>query len=1214
MVNYSMEGRTYRYIDPSSAPPLYPFGYGLSYTTFNYTATITADVIHAGEPLKGEVTVSNEGNVVADEVIQVYIRWMDDTLPAPRLQLAWFDRVTVAPGQNGDVTVPFEVEARTMALWISDGWRITPGQPAVAIPRLGIGPYQFGTECLRGDVDAGNATAFPQALGLAATFSPDLIYRVAEATGVEVRGKHNDYVKQGDYSSHTGASCFSPVINIMRDPSINGVPSCANHKLLTYIARFSWNFTGYVISDGGAIPNIINDHHYFNNSVDTVSACVNAGCNMELGGDPKSRVYLSLVDAVKQGKVTEAKVREMVAPLFYTRMRLGEFDPPEMNPYSNLSSADVETDDHKALAVEAAIKSFVLLKNDGTLPFQLPYNESFFQSIGVVGPMANNSDQIMGDYPPQPPGEDMVNPLQGLKQMAFKVQFASGCDDTHCRKYNSTAVVNALKDNQVNFVLLGTGQSVESEGNDRPDLELPGYQKQLLLDVIENSPHYTPIVLLLFNAGPLNISFADQHPRVSAILECFFPAQAAGAALRQILANNNWSGAISPAGRLPFTWPLLASQIPPMVNYSMEGRTYRYTDPSSAPPLYPFGYGLSYTKFHYEATLNETNFHAGEPLRGEVTVSMDDDYGSAAEEVIQVYIRWMDDTLPAPRLQLAWFDRVTVEPRRNLTVPFEVEARSMALWMNGGCCFSPVINIMRDPRWGRNQETYGEDPYMSGIYAANFIRGLQGNDTRYVSEFDWRMTFLPAFKRCVEAGTYNLMCSYNRINGVPSCANKELLTDILRNEWNFTGYVISDGGAVENIITKHHYFNNSVDTVAACLNAGCSIELDPRATSPVFLSLVDAVKQGKVTEARVREMITPMFYTRMRLGEFDPPEMNPYSRLSTADVETDDHKALAVEAAIKSFVLLKNDGTLPLQLPMNESHFQSIGVVGPMANTTREIMGDYSPRPPTKEIVTPLEGLSQLAYGVQYAAGCDDTHCMKYNRTAVIGALKYNQVNFVVLGTGPQDVPIVLLLLNAGPLNISFADQDPRVSAIIECFFPAQAAGTALARIPPMVNYSMEGRTYRYTDPSSAPPLYPFGYGLSYTKFHYTATITADTIKAGEPLKGEVTVANTGQTGMPADEVIQVYIRWMDDTLPAPRLQLAWFDRVTVPPGNEGVVIPFTVEARTMALWINGGWNITPGLMEVYVGGQQPFQKRTAPSNVVTMQFTITGSKYLGRY
>nr|KAG5694879.1 hypothetical protein BaRGS_029496 [Batillaria attramentaria] len=159
----------------------------------------------------------------------------------------------------------------------------------------------------------------------------------------------------------------------------------------------------------------------------------------------------------------------------------------------------------------------------------------------------------------------------------------------------------------------------------------------------------------------------------------------------------------------------------------------------------------------------------------------------------------------------------------------------------------------------------------------------------------------------------------------------------------------------------------------------------------------------------------------------------------------------------------------------------------------------------------------------------------------------------------------------------------------------------------------MEGRTYRYTDPSSAPPLYPFGYGLSYTNFSYTATLTADTIHAGEPLKGEVTVKNTGN--LAADEVIQVYIRWMDDTLPAPRLQLAWFDRVTVHPQSP-VTVPFEVEARSMELWINDGWpkkkekkkeKTEGGLMEVYVGGQQPFQKRTAPSNVVTMQFTITG-------
>ncbi|KAK7480750.1 hypothetical protein BaRGS_00028011 [Batillaria attramentaria] len=614
----------------------------------------------------------------------------------------------------------------------------------------------------------------------------------------------------------------------------------------------------------------------------------------------------------------------------------------------------------------------------------------------------------------------------------------------------------------------------------------------------------------------------------------------------------------------------------------------------------------------------------------------------------------------------------------------------------GASCFSPVINIMRDPRWGRNQETYGEDPYLSGIYAASFTRGLQGNDTRYVrasggckhfdvhggpenipvsrfsfdaqvSERDFRMTYLPAFKRCVEAGTFNLMCSYNKINGIPACVNKELLIDIARNEWNFTGYVCSDGNGVHHVIEDHHYFNNSVDTVAACINAGCNMELS-RLRTPVYSSLVDAVNQGKVTEDRVREMVAPLFYTRMRLGEFDPPEMNPYSRLSSADVETDDHKALAVEAAIKSFVLLKNDGVLPLKLPAGSLKFDAVGIFGPMADTAVQIMGSYAPEAPREDIVTALEGLGKVASDVHFASGCNYTQCNAYDSEAVVKGVSGTQVNFVMLGTGqavetefidradlelpgqqkallmdvldntPADVPIILLLFNAGPLNISFADQDPRVSAILECFFPAQATGDALrhvllndvdgavpagrlpytwplhaSQIPPMVNYSMEGRTYRYIDPSSAPPLYPFGYGLSYTTFNYTATITADVIHAGEPLKGEVTVSNEGN--VVADEVIQVYIRWMDDTLPAPRLQLAWFDRVTVAPGQNGdVTVPFEVEARTMALWISDGWRITPGLMEVYVGGQQPFQKRTAPSNVVTMQFRITGSKYLGRY
>ncbi|KAK7108565.1 hypothetical protein V1264_016287 [Littorina saxatilis] len=160
-----------------------------------------------------------------------------------------------------------------------------------------------------------------------------------------------------------------------------------------------------------------------------------------------------------------------------------------------------------------------------------------------------------------------------------------------------------------------SGQSVEAEGRDRPDTELPGHQKTLLQDVINNTPSTSSIVLILFNAGPVNITFADTNPKVAAILECFFPAQAAGEALQHVILNDVDNA--SPAGRLPFTWPMFASQIPPMVNYSMQGRTYRYFD---GDPLYPFGYGLSYTSFDYSELWFEDHIQAGDSLKGYVYI------------------------------------------------------------------------------------------------------------------------------------------------------------------------------------------------------------------------------------------------------------------------------------------------------------------------------------------------------------------------------------------------------------------------------------------------------------------------------------------------------------------------------------------------------------------------------------------------------------------
>ncbi|KAK7107954.1 hypothetical protein V1264_015778 [Littorina saxatilis] len=183
----------------------------------------------------------------------------------------------------------------------------------------------------------------------------------------------------------------------------------------------------------------------------------------------------------------------------------------------------------------------------------------------------------------------------------------------------------------------------------------------------------------------------------------------------------------------------------------------------------------------------------------------------------------------------------------------------------GLSCFSPDVDVLRDPRWGRNQETHGEDPYMSGVQSQAYVRGLQGDHPRYVrvsagckhyavyagpenypmSRFDFdpqvsmrdlRMTFLPQFKMCIDAGSYSVMSSYNAFNGTPVCANKFLLTEVLRNEWNFTGYVLADAGAIENVINTYHYLNNSVDTVAACVNAGCNIEVSLGAKVPVHVS------------------------------------------------------------------------------------------------------------------------------------------------------------------------------------------------------------------------------------------------------------------------------------------------------------------------------------------------------------------------------------------
>ncbi|KAK6170253.1 hypothetical protein SNE40_018689 [Patella caerulea] len=594
-------------------------------------------------------------------------------------------------------------------------------------------------------------------------------------------------------------------------------------------------------------------------------------------------------------------------------------------------------------------------------------------------------------------------------------------------------------------------------------------------------------------------------------------------------------------------------------------------------------------------------------------------------------------------------------------------------------CFSPVINIMRHPLWGRNQETYGEDPYLSGMLAKYFIEGLQGDHDRYirasttckhfdayggpenlpvsrqifnakVSERDLRTTFLPQFKQCVDGGAYGFMCSYNSVNGVPGCANSHLLTDVLRNDWGFKGYVISDAGAVEFSIIWHFYFKSILDAAAGCVKAGLNLELGPTGFKhQIFESIGKAVQAGLLTEELVRERVQPILYTRMKLGEFDPVEMNPYNFLNTSVIQSKRHQEVSVLAAVMSFVLLKHNGLLPLKQKL-----KNIAIVGPMSNNPTQLLGDYSADVDLNFLVTPLKGLSPLADHTNHADGCKDTECKEYDKNSVLSAIKSVDVTIICLGTGQvietenvdrrdiylpgkqqqllQDViqyssgPVILLVFTGGPIDISIADKSSKVAAIFQCFFPAQATGTALykvltlesakanpaarlpytwysnmSQVPDMTDYTMTEKTYRYF---TGKPLYPFGYGLSYSSFVYSnLVIDPSTIEAGQNVTASFTIVNNGKYD--GDEVCQVYISWLNATVETPRYQLVGFKRVPLIL-NEPIHIVLPIKSDQMAVWIdNKGFVVEPGVIKVYVGGQSPQQQTRITSNQLVSQFTI---------
>ncbi|WBY63589.1 glycoside hydrolase family 3 C-terminal domain-containing protein [Thermocaproicibacter melissae] len=602
--------------------------------------------------------------------------------------------------------------------------------------------------------------------------------------------------------------------------------------------------------------------------------------------------------------------------------------------------------------------------------------------------------------------------------------------------------------------------------------------------------------------------------------------------------------------------------------------------------------------------------------------------------------------------------------------------------------WAPNVNIDRDPRWGRGQETYGEDPYLTSRLGVAYIKGIQGDDPKYlkaaacakhfavhsgpeaerhsfnavVSQKDLWETYLPAFEAAVlEGDVAGVMGAYNRTNGEPCCGSKTLLLDILRKEWGFKGYTTSDCWAIKDFNENHKVTGSIEESAALAVKNGCDLNC-----GCAYASLMKAYNQGLIEEKDIDLAVYHLMLIRMRLGMFDDPKHVPFASIPYEANDCEEHKKFSLEVSKKSLVLLKNRDNF---LPLDRKKIHSIAVIGPNADSHAALEGNYNGT--ASEYVTVLEGIREAVEPgtrVYFAEGC---HLYKnsvsglgekYDRFAeAISAAEHADVAVVCLGLdasiegeegdtsnefasgdklnlklpGTQEAlleeitktgtPVILVLMTGSAMAITWADE--HVDAIVQAWYPGAQGGRAIASLifgdyspsgrlpvtfyrtdedlPDFKDYAMENRTYRFF---KGVPLYPFGYGLSYTRFEYSKPVLAkDTITAGSDLEVRATVKNVGK--MESDEIVQMYLKDVEASVRVPNWQLAGFRRVHLKPG-ESVEVAFTLKARQMALIDdNGNCVLEPGLFRVAVGGSQP-DARSAEllgTEVPVAEFTVTG-------
>jgi beta-glucosidase len=579
----------------------------------------------------------------------------------------------------------------------------------------------------------------------------------------------------------------------------------------------------------------------------------------------------------------------------------------------------------------------------------------------------------------------------------------------------------------------------------------------------------------------------------------------------------------------------------------------------------------------------------------------------------------------------------------------------------GGLTFwTPNINIFRDPRWGRGQETYGEDPFLTATIGVAFITGLQGTDPDHLkvaacakhfavhsgperlrhtfnaeaSPKDLRETYLPAFKALVDAHVEAVMCAYNRTNNEPCCGSNLLLTDILRSEWKFKGHVVSDCGAIADFYMGHKVVPGQAEAVALAVKHGVDLNCGDE-----YPALVEAVKRGLISEKEIDEALVTLMKTRFKLGMFDPKGSSPYDNIPPSVINSDEHRQLAKQEALEAIVMTKNNGVLPLK-----NNLAKYYVTGPNATSVDVLLGNYYGVNP--HMTTILEGLAAgIAPGsqMQYKAGIllDRPNANPIDWTT--GDAKASDVTFVVMGiTGqlegeegeaiasphfgdrldynlPQNQIDFLKKLRAGNKNkivaivtggspMNLAEVQELADAVLLVWYPGEEGGHAVAdivfgktspsgripvtfpksfdQLPPYEDYSMKGRTYRYM---TAEPLYPFGFGLSYTTFSYSGLqLSAQKIKKESPLRVEATVTNTGS--VESDEVVQLYIS-VPQTGNNPIYALKGFKRIRLKPGEAEKVSFDIAPALRQSVNDNGESIELAGNYHIYIGGSQPSKR-----------------------